>query len=106
MRPMRLLVMFDLPTGNKAERKTYSTFRKFLVNDGYQMEQFSVYSRILLSRESVKTHLERLNANLPAAGSVFVLELTEKQYESRRILVGTCTDKNPAGPGSQMTLVL
>lgn len=105
MRPMRLLVMFDLPTGNKEERKSYSAFRKFLVDDGYQMEQFSIYSRVLLSRESLNTHLERLNANLPIAGSVFVLELTEKQYESRRILVSKASRKNPADIGSQMTLV-
>lgn len=102
---MRLLVMFDLPTGNKEERRSYSAFRKFLVDDGYQMEQFSIYSRVLLSRESLNTHLERLNANLPIAGSVFVLELTEKQYESRRILVNKTPRKNPADIGSQMTLV-
>lgn len=101
---MRLLVMFDLPTGNKSERKSYAAFRKFLVDDGYQMEQFSIYSRVLLSRESLSTHLERLNANLPAAGSVFVLELTEKQYENRRILVSTYANKKPAILGSQMTL--
>lgn len=105
MRPMRLLVMFDLPSGNKAERKSYSTFRKFLVDDGYQMEQFSIYSRVLLSRESLKTHLERLNANLPSAGSVFVLELTERQYESRRVLVSKPSNENPADLGSQMTLI-
>lgn len=38
MRPMRLLVMFDLPTGNGRERKSYSQFRKFLIKDGYNME--------------------------------------------------------------------
>lgn len=102
---MRLLVMFDLPTGNKEERKSYSAFRKFLVDDGYQMEQFSIYSRVLLSRESLNSHMERLNANLPRAGSVFVLELTEKQYESRKILVNKCTGKKPAALGAQMTLV-
>ena len=96
--------MFDLPTGSKEERKSYSAFRKFLIDDGYQMEQFSVYSRVLLSRESLNTHLERLNASLPAAGSVFVLELTEKQYENRRILVKKHVDKQTANLCAQMTL--
>lgn len=96
--------MFDLPTGNKAERKSYTAFRKFLIDDGYQMEQFSIYSRVLLSRESLNTHLERLNANLPAVGSVFVLELTEKQYENRKILTGKYVKKGPLIIGSQMTL--
>lgn len=45
MRIMRMLVMFDLPTGSKKERRSYADFRKFLIKDGYHMEQFSVYSR-------------------------------------------------------------
>ena len=49
MRVMRLLVLFDLPTGSKAERRQYSEFRKFLIQDGYHMEQFSVYSRLLVN---------------------------------------------------------
>ena len=32
---MRLMVLFDLPTGNKKERKSYAEFRKFLIHDGY-----------------------------------------------------------------------
>ena len=68
MRIMRLLVMFDLPTGSKRERKSYALFRKFLINDGYHMDQYSVYSRVLLSRDSAETHLQRLRANLPEAG--------------------------------------
>ena len=46
MRIMRMLVMFDLPTGSKKERRSYADFRKFLIKDGYHMEQFSVYSRV------------------------------------------------------------
>lgn len=105
MRIMRLLVLFDLPTGSKKERRSYSEFRKFLVKDGYHMEQFSVYSRILLSRDSAEAHLRRLKENLPLAGAVTVLTLTEKQYESREVLVDTWPKRNAcADPGSQMTL--
>ena len=105
MRIMRLLVLFDLPTGSKKERKSYSEFRKFLVKDGYHMEQFSVYSRVLLSRDSAETHLRRLKENLPSTGAVTVLTLTEKQYESREVLVDTRPKHNATiDPGSQMTL--
>ena len=103
---MRILVMFDLPTGSKAERKTYSQFRKFLISDGYTMDHFSVYSRTTLGRDNVDAHIARLKANLPTAGRVTVLCLTEKQYESRRVLV--CTDKyalKTADMGAQLTLV-
>lgn len=105
MRIMRALVLFDLPTGNKQERKSYSEFRKFLLNDGYHMEQFSVYSRVMLSRDSADAHLKRLKANLPEAGEVTVITLTEKQYENRAVLVHTRTDRaQTADPGIQMTL--
>ncbi len=105
MRAMRMIVLFDLPTGNKAERKSYTEFRKFLLKDGYRMEQFSVYSRILLSRDSAETHMQRLRANLPAAGAVTVLTLTEKQYENREVLVDSRpSPKSSPDPGVQLTL--
>ena len=102
---MRMLVLFDLPTGSKSERKSYATFRKFLIKDGYHMEQFSVYSRVLLSRDSADAHLKRLKANLPEAGEVTVITLTEKQYESREVLVHTKVGGSQVvDPDSQMTL--
>lgn len=48
---MRVLVLFDLPTGTKAERKQASQFRNFLVGDGFDMLQFSVYSRLCPNRD-------------------------------------------------------
>lgn len=100
---MRLVVMFDLPTGNKAERKSYADFRKFLIDDGYTMYQFSVYTRIALSRDNAETHLERLRANLPLSGTVTAFCLTEKQFESRAVLVNTREEKQ-MDVGAQLTL--
>lgn len=84
---MRLLVMFDLPTGNSQERKEYAKFRKFLLEDGFLMEQFSVYSRMTIDRNNLDTHVKRIENHLPPAGSVQVLEVTEHQYEKRKLLV-------------------
>lgn len=97
--------MFDLPTGSKRERKTYAQFRKFLINDGYNMEQFSVYTRVSLGRDNMNAHVERLKANLPAAGRVTLFCLTEKQYEDRSVLV--CSDgyaPETQDLGAQLTL--
>lgn len=107
MRAMRMLVMFDLPTGSAAERKTYTKFRKFLIDDGYHMEQFSVYSRVLLSRDSAESHEARLRQNLPPTGHVTLLMLTEKQYAARKVLVSTtAARKAPSAPDdAQLTLV-
>lgn len=104
MRTMRLVVMFDLPTGNKAERKTYSEFRKFLIEDGYTMHQFSVYTRVLLSRDSADAHVKRLRAHVPSAGTVTVFMMTEKQFEDRITLVDTRPGPEQVDLGAQLTL--
>jgi CRISPR-associated protein Cas2 len=85
---MRLLVFFDLPVVSKADRRAYTLFRRFLLNDGYDMLQFSVYGRILNGTDAEKKHMQRLVDNLPEAGSIRVLTVTEKQFASMKILVG------------------
>ena len=45
-RMMWLYVMFDLPVGTKAERRAATRFRQSLLDDGFEMAQFSVYLRI------------------------------------------------------------
>lgn len=96
--------MFDLPTGSKAERKSYADFRKFLVKDGFAMEQFSVYSRLVFTLESSRVHVERIRGNLPKAGVVTVFELTEKQYEDRLTLLDTSARPAPREEGAQLTI--
>ena len=85
---MRLLVFFDLPVVAKADRHAYTVFRRFLLNDGYDMLQFSVYGRILNGGDAEQKHMQRLILNLPPAGSVRVLTVTEKQFATMKILVG------------------
>ena len=85
---MRLMVFFDLPVVAKADRRAYTVFRRFLLNDGYDMLQFSVYGRILNGADAEKKHMQRLIQNLPPAGSVRVLSVTEKQFASMKLLVG------------------
>ena len=100
-----MLVLFDLPNGGSSERRSYAQFRKFLLNDGYVMEHYSVYSRVTLSRDSAEAHLGRLRANLPTAGAVTVLILTERQYEARQVLVNTMREAKRADVVPQLTLV-
>lgn len=86
---MRLLVMFDLPTKTKSDKDRYIKFKRFLEDDGYMREQDSIYTRSLLSRSSAAVHRDRLREHIPPAGSVVAIELTEKQYVDREILVET-----------------
>ena len=75
---MRIVVFFDLPVVTAKEKKAAAKFRKFLIKDGYNMMQWSVYSRICNGTDSVAMHRQRLKQNLPENGSVRALTLTEK----------------------------
>ncbi|MCX4268894.1 MAG: CRISPR-associated endonuclease Cas2 [Lachnospiraceae bacterium] len=88
---MRMLVFFDLPVTTASERKAAAQFRKFLLKDGYHMVQYSVYARVCNGNDAVKKHEMRLNVNLPKEGSIRLLIITEKQYESIRVLLGERT---------------
>ena len=101
---MRMLVLFDLPVVTRAERRAYAQFRRFLLNDGFDMIQFSVYGRILNGRDAEEKHLQRVVANLPPDGSVRVLTVTEKQYASMRLLVGLPLFQEKQVTANQMLL--
>lgn len=79
---MWMMVMFDLPVTDKAARKEYTRFRNFLLDNGFSMTQFSVYFRLVSSKNRVQ-RFERLIANeLPKQGRVQILTITDKQYEN------------------------
>lgn len=101
---MRMLVMFDLPVVTRAERRAYTVFRRFLLNDGYDMIQFSVYGRILNGNDAENKHMKRLIDNLPPDGSVRCLSVTEKQFASMKLLVGLPLFQEKAVKASQMLL--
>ncbi len=101
---MRMLVFFDLPVVTRAERRAYTQFRRFLLNDGFDMIQFSVYGRILNGRDAEEKHMQRVIANLPPEGSVRVLTLTETQFASMKLLVGLPLFQERQVGASQMLL--
>ena len=85
---MRILVFFDLPNGTQREKKQYVRFRKYLLNNGYEMLQYSVYCRITGNRDEAEKYIARLQMNLPRDGQVRSLLITELQYEQMKILLG------------------
>lgn len=86
---MRVLLFFDLPMLSDVEVRRYTRFRKYLISNGYVMMQYSIYSKIFPNRDTVKWHLQELNSQLPPDGSVMVMQVTEKQYQSIQNLVGS-----------------
>ena len=101
---MRMLVFFDLPVVTRAERRAYTVFRRFLLNDGYDMIQFSVYGRILNGTDAEQKHMKRLLANLPPEGSVRMLTVTEKHFASMKLLVGLPLFQEKKVNANQMAL--
>lgn len=85
---MRVILLFDLPMITKEEVRTYNSFRKYLLKNGYMMMQYSVYCRIFNNRESASKHLEILKRNVPKKGQIRVMVVTEKQYTNIEIIVG------------------
>ena len=101
---MRILVFFDLPVVTKEERKIYTCFRKFLIEDGYDMLQFSVYCRIVNGEDAVDRHLRRLKGALPQNGSVRFLQITDRQYAAMKVLLGEKTIREKKVDSKQMLL--
>ena len=101
---MRIIVFFDLPVVTKKDRKTYAKFRHFLINDGYIMLQYSVYSRICNGDDGVYKHYARLKENLPKKGSIRCMKVTEKQYASMEILVGKKTVRERKTNADQLSI--
>jgi len=85
---MWVLVLFDLPTETKKERKLYAEFRKKLTNDGFTMFQFSIYLRHCPSRENADVHIKRVKSSLPPAGNVGIICITDKQFGQMEIFSG------------------
>lgn len=77
---MWILVMFDLPTDTKLQRKSATRFRDFLLDEGFERSQFSVYARFVNGKEAFTTRISRIERHLPEAGDVQILNFTDRQY--------------------------
>lgn len=78
---MWIMVMFDLPVMDPAERKAATGFRNALLDMGFEMVQYSVYLRFCTSQSQVDSYCSKIAAELPTHGKVNILQFTDKQYE-------------------------
>jgi len=93
-----VFVFFDLPTDTKKDRKNYSRFRKSIMNDGFTMIQYSIYSRHCNSRENADVHIKRVKSFLPPKGEVIVFTLTDKQFGLMEFFRGMDPTDRPETP--------
>lgn len=92
-RIMWVLVLFDLPTETKKDRKAYATFRKKLQEDGFTMFQFSIYMRHCPSSENADVHIRRVKSFLPEHGRVGIMRITDKQFGDMQLFYCQKEDK-------------
>lgn len=79
---MWAMLYFDLPVVTKAEKDAYVEFRNFLLDEGFEMAQYSVYLRNCASKEVAEALTKRVEKALPPEGKVYILCITDKQFES------------------------
>ncbi len=97
-RVMWTLVMYDLPTETKKERKAAARFRKELMKDGFSMFQFSMYVRHSASSENADVHKRRVKTLIPEHGKVGILQITDKQFGQIDLFYGTQKHNLPKVP--------
>lgn len=102
-RIMWVIVLYDLPTDTKIDRKIAAKFRKNIMADGFTMFQFSAYVRHCASMDNAKVHIRRVKSLLPEHGIVGILCITDKQFADIQIF--NCRkEKKPNAPGQQLEL--
>ena len=85
---MRLLLFFDLPTDTSKNRLDYTRFHKFLIKNGFIMMQKSVYSKLVINNVTSAAVKAKISKNLPPAGIIELLEVTENQFSRIEYLIG------------------
>lgn len=92
-RIVRTIVFFDLPNIYAKDRKNYSLFRKFLINEGFIMMQESVYTKIVLNSIQAELLTEKIKKNSPKKGIIQLMTMTEKQYSQIKYIIGEPSTK-------------
>ena len=83
-----LIALFDLPTDTQEARRCYSKFRKQLLENGFDMMQFSVYGRYCISEEKADVFRRKVKHFLPPDGEVRLMGLTDAQYSKMLVFHG------------------
>lgn len=97
-RIMWLFCLFDLPTNTKTQRKHAAEFRKKLIEDGFDMMQYSVYKRFCASIEACEVHIKRIKNALPKEGTVSILKFTDKQFGDIKTFIGVTPQRRTKVP--------
>ncbi|WP_067782898.1 CRISPR-associated endonuclease Cas2 [Actinomyces vulturis] len=100
--PMWCLVMFDLPTETKAQRRDANHFRNALLDLGFFRVQLSVYVRYNPSPSGDHARVKAVVRNLPAQGQVTIVYLSDTQWSKAFRFCNAQEQDAPETPGQLM----
>jgi len=101
---MWMIVMFDLPVLSKLQRRRAAKFRHDLLDEGFQMAQYSVYMKFCGQRDAADALARRVERLMPSEGRVSILTVTDKQYGRMRVFFGG-GKRHPQPPRGQLVLL-
>ena len=99
-----LIVFYDLPVVDSADRKAYGRFHKDIRRRGYEMMQFSVYRKFVGTPDRSERERLKLIGLCPNKGLVSVLQVTEKQM-GRMTTIWNGGRRREAPRPSQLVLI-
>ncbi|KFF31261.1 CRISPR-associated protein Cas2 [Bifidobacterium bombi DSM 19703] len=95
---MWCVVMFDLPTNTKDQRRAASLFRNKLLDAGYSMIQFSVYAKYSPTLANNRQTVQFVKKELPDYGEVRILHITDRQWSMMQRFYGRTPKKTEQKP--------
>ncbi len=95
---MWIMVLFDLPTNSKSDRRNYTQFRDYLLDHSFEMAQYSVYIRHSNGKDAASAIIKQIERAIPPEGKVDVLQFTDKQYENIICFRGKRKTDSPKNP--------
>jgi len=78
--------MFDLPTYTKQDKKSYTKFRKNLLELGFVMYQYSVYILPFKNYYKKDFYINKIKKIAPKNGKITILIITEKQFQNKTVI--------------------
>ncbi len=94
-RIMWIMVLYDLPTETKTQRKVAAKFRKEILREGFTMFQLSSYIRHCPSRENSEVHIKRVEKITPEKGKICIMQFTDKYFGMMKLIYGKEEQPSP-----------
>lgn len=101
-RTMWTIIMFDMPVKTEADRKRYTTFRKAMMQLGFEMFQFSIYTKFSPNNELSEFLARAVQSILPPRGKISILTVTGMQFKKMLTFHGPAKQKKIKDPEQLM----